>query len=414
MEADPDAIRRAREEAALTQEQLGHPLLTRQAVSAIEMGRVKPSARSLGHIATRLGLPVEALLREGGPAPEVRVIQLRRLCEAHDYRQALHRAEVLLKLRKDVPALLAGAHHYAGIALYYLKRYEEAAEHQRAARSDAERIPDPWLAAESLDWEAASRMLLGDPHALVMARDALTRYRRLQTRTPEVEVRMLRRLATILHSRGQYAEAERNYNEALEVSGVVQAMENAGPLFHGLAGISKEAGDLPRAIELMRRAIACYRFNDALTDIALARAENDLAQLLIEVGTLDEADTLLASTLTRLSRIGAGAVPLRPDVVLSTSRLREKQGRPREAVDLAQQAVELSERAGFPWPLAESLMHLGDLQEADGHPRLADRSYRRAIDVLRGADLPEREREAVQAYRQFRHGRRAARRAVSS
>lgn len=60
-------------------------------------------------------------------------------------------------------------------------------------------------------------------------------------------------------------------------------------------------------------------------------------------------------------------------------------------------------------PLAEGLQQLGDLHEAHGHPRLADRSYRRAIEVLHAAGLAERKQAAIRAHRLQRRKRRAGR-----
>src|SRR2546423_8087435 len=85
VEVNVELIRRARVDAGLSQEELGDPLLTRQAVHAIEAGRIRPSPRSLAHIAKRLGLPVEAFLGEDRPTLDSRVMELQRLVDAGNY-----------------------------------------------------------------------------------------------------------------------------------------------------------------------------------------------------------------------------------------------------------------------------------------------------------------------------------------
>jgi tetratricopeptide (TPR) repeat protein len=414
VEADPGLIRRAREEAGLTQAQLGEPLLTRQAVSSIEVGRVKPSRRTLGHIANRLGLPIEALLRGGRPPVEDRVAELRRLLDAGRYEQVLRRVESLLRVPDAGPTLLAGAHHHAGVALYQMERFAEAVTRLETARAQAECVPDPGLVAESLDWESAARHALDDPRALELARDAIARYRRIEPRDPEVEARMLRRVAISLSRRGAHEEAERIFDEALELAGVVEAIHSAGRDYHMLAGSVSQAGNAWRAIELMRKAIACYILDKGAGDVRLAGAENDLALLLIEVGGLDEADALLTLALSQLSKAGGDAGTKRPYVLHTVSRLRQMQGRMREALDWARQAIAVSEELEQTGPLAEALTQLGDLQEAGGHARLADRSYRRAIEVLHDAQLPELEKQARAAHRQLRQRRRGGQRTAAS
>jgi tetratricopeptide (TPR) repeat protein len=249
---------------------------------------------------------------------------------------------------------------------------------------------------------------------LDLAQEALARYRRIEPREPEVEARMLRRVAISLSRRGAYEEAERIFDEALELAGVVEAIHSAGRDYHMLAGSVSRAGNAWRAIELMRKAIACYILDKVAGDVRLAGAENDLALLLIDVGGLDEADALLTLALSQLSKAGGDAGTKRPYVLHTVSRLRQMQGRMREALDCARQAVAVSEELEQPGPLAEALTQLGDLQEAGGHPRLADRSYRRAIEVLHGAQLPELEKQARAAHRQFRQRRSGGQRTAAS
>jgi tetratricopeptide (TPR) repeat protein len=409
VDADPQAIRRAREAAGLSQAQLGEPLLTRQGVQSIEAGRVRPSHRSLSHIARRLNLPLEALLREGGPAADRRVLQLEQLFETHRYTEVVERAEALLRLPRLGGRLLAGAHHYAGAALYQLDRAREAVDHLRAAREQAASTPDPWLMAESLDWEAAARHLLDDTSAVDLARKALTEYRMLQPRRPEVEARMLEHLGTALGRRGAYEAAARNYREALYVAGAVQALESAGRVYHGLAGCSRQEGNIGTAIKLMRKAIDFYRiehdFSNDSPGLALAKAENDLAMLLIDAGKLDEADELVTSALDRIRN---GRVDqLRPYVLHTRSQVRQKQGDLRAAFDLAEQTVDLSTRLGLSIPLSCGLQQLGELHEAVGHRRLADSNYRRAMETLDAAGLSDRRKEVEEAYRQLRRARRS-------
>lgn len=409
VDADPLAIRRAREGAGLSQAQLGEPLLTRQAVQSIEVGRVRPSRRSLNHIARRLGMPLEALLKEGGPAGDRRVLQLQYLVQTHRYQEAVERAEALLRASAQDGRLLAGAHHHAGVALFHLDRAREAVDHLRSAREQAARIPDPWLMAESLDWEAAARHLLDDTGAADLARQALDEYRRLPSRRPEVEARMLEHLGTALGRQGAYQAAARSYQEALHVAGTVQALENAGRVYHGLAGCSRQEKNFDTAIKLMRKAIDFYtvehEFRDDSSGLSLAKAENDLATLLLEVDRLDEAERLVASALRRITE--GGVEQLRPYVLHTRSQLLQHRGDLDGARRLAERTIELSTSLGLPVPLSHGLQQLGDLQEAAGQRRPADDSYRRAIETLDAAGLVDRRRAMEAAHTELRRRRRS-------
>jgi tetratricopeptide (TPR) repeat protein len=411
VDADPQLIRRAREKAGLSQAQLGAPLLTKQAVQSIEVGRVRPSPRSLAHIANRLGVPVESLLREGGPLPDRRVRELQRLCEEHRYSEVLERTAIILRAVPADARLRGSTHYYAGLACHRLNMSAAAIDHLVAARRDAAAVPDPWLAAESLDIEAAARHELNDPGASQLAAEALRQYRRLDRRQPEIEARMLENVGKTLWRRGDYQAAERSYEEALDVMGAVRALDSVGRIYHGLAGGLKLKGDLDGAEALMRKAIDLYEVEHGVRpdarDVSLAKAENDLALILLDLGRLEEADVLLTRALARLTE--AGVEQLRPYVLQSISRLRQRQDQTRAAFESANEAVELSDRLDLPIPLAEGLQQIGDLEEASGHPRRADRSYRRAIEVLRNADLGDRAVEIELTYQRLLEARRVGR-----
>jgi tetratricopeptide (TPR) repeat protein len=294
-----------------------------------------------------------------------------------------------------------------------MERPNEAITHLEQARQHAADVPDGAMVAESLDWEAAAWHLLDDPRALDVARDALTRYRRLPGRKTSVEVRMLWRVAGALSRRGAYEEAERCYDEALHIRRVGDDVGSVAKEYHTLAGRSRDAGDAHHALELMRKAVAFYMVNIELRggkfDAPLISGMNDLAMALMEVDHLDEADGALNTTLARLEESGGQTDQLVPYVLHTRSRLRQKQRRIGESIRDAEETVERSERLGLPRMRAAGLKQLGELYEGDGHPRLADRSYRQAIDVLHNAEEFDKEREVASAYRRLRQARRAHR-----
>ncbi|HAF11283.1 MAG TPA: hypothetical protein DCK98_14540 [Chloroflexi bacterium] len=55
-------IRAAREQRGISQTRLGAPYFTRAHVSAVELGKVAPSLKTLAHFATKLEVPLRSLI----------------------------------------------------------------------------------------------------------------------------------------------------------------------------------------------------------------------------------------------------------------------------------------------------------------------------------------------------------------
>ncbi|HKF78948.1 MAG TPA: tetratricopeptide repeat protein [Candidatus Dormibacteraeota bacterium] len=405
VDVEAAAIRRARQQAGLSQSQLGGTHLTRQAVHLIETGKVRPSIQSLSLIAGRLGLPMTAFLLDDERAehlPARRLAELERLCMQRQYATALALAdEVLAAAVPDQVAALA--HHWAGVALYHLTRAREAARRLQEAERLADRLPDPWLAADSMGWRAAALNRLDDGSALEVGFQALSRYRALEPRRPEVEARMLEHMGTFWGRRQGYDQAEACYRESLRVMGPVRDLERMASVYHGLAGCSRAIGDLDAAAALMRKALAFYVVEhelrpDGSRDM-LVRGENDYGDILMQQGRLDLAEELIETALGRLDAEAEGY--MRAGVLHSLGEVRMRQGRHEEALTILAEAVDLATSSDQPIPLAEAHQLLGELYEALGEREQADASYSAALAVLEAAELTERALDCQRAWRRL-------------
>ena len=407
VDIDPGSVRRAREEAGLSLAEVAGSELTRQAVHLIETGRMRPSTRTLEVIARRLGRPASDF-RAGGSwlvSTEVRLDALDRLCAEHRYDEMLRRAEDLLA-RESGKRMRALALFYAGVALYHLTRHQEAIARLRGVQELAEDLPDPWLAAEALDWEAKSRLNAGDLDVLPLAEEALRRYRALQPRSPEIEARMLEHLATCLLRRRDFDRSRVVFGEALQQlagRGAVRDLESMARIYHGLAGCTRASGDLRAATELMQRAVALYgvehELNPLPARISVPKAENDLGLMLMELGQLERAERLLLSAHEGF--VTAGAPRFRAQVLLSLGELRLAANRVdeafaavRQAVGLASESSELNDIA----TLAVGYRQLGELHHARGEEEAADAHFARALTLLDAAGLVARRAECQAAY----------------
>lgn len=337
-----------------------------------------------------------------------RIAQLERLTEQQRYLEVMELAQALLAERSR--GLWAYGHFYAGLALNRLFRPDEAIDHLRRARELFEVLDEPWLAAESLEWEAGARYLKEDPDALPVAEEALRRYRTLEPRAPEVESRMLEHLGTILVRHRSYLRARDCYDEALAVAGPRLDIVRLARIYHGLGNCHGSLGDRQRAIDLTTRAVTLYSVENDIRPqparVDLPRAEGDLGTCHLLQGDLERAEELFTSALDHLAETGVER--LRSHGLLSMAELRQAQGRLAEAIELIGEAIELAERFDERIALAMAHQQLGQVHAELGAHTQADESFERALEILERAGLEERRSLCLAAYARMRETRRSA------
>ncbi len=402
MTIDPDLLRQARLKAGLSLAQVAGSDLTRQAVHLIETGKVRPSMRSLQIIARRLGVSAMSFqlhLDAGAEMPHRRAAELERLCERQRFDEVVELASQLLA-QETSPYISAFAHLYVGRGLAELGRPEEALPHLRRAQRLFKLEDDPWSAAEAREWQAVALYLKQDVRAVVVVEDALERYRSLEPRRPEVEARMVERLATFLVRRLDYVRAQRCYEQALQIAGPVLDLTRLGRIYHGLGRCCYSLGETRRGIELVSRAVALYAVENDLRPaqarIALPRVENDLGLMLLREGQSERAEELFQSALHGFQE--AGAERLQSHVLLSLAEARQRQGRLGDAVDLNERALELAQRLDEWRAEATANRQLGEIHELRREHALADQGFQRALAILDEAGLPGPRAECLAAY----------------
>lgn len=337
-----------------------------------------------------------------------RIAQLERLSEQQRYLEVMEMAQALLDERSR--GLWAYGHFYLGQALNRLFRPDEAIDHLRQARELFDALDEPWLAAESLEWEAGARYLKEDPDALSMAEDALRRYRALEPRAAQVESRMLEHLGTILVRHRNYVRARDCYEEALQAAGPRLDIARLARIYHGLGTCHGELGDPQRAIDLTARAVTLYSVeNDIRPQAArtdLPRAEGDLGMRYLAQGDLGRAEELLGAAMDHLAETGVER--LRSRGLLSMAELRSVQGRLDEALALIDEAIALAERFDEQMALAMAHQQMGEVHAKRAAHDLSDRSFERALAILEQAGLEERRAQCLAAYGRVRETRQRA------
>ena len=387
--------------AGLSLAQVGGIELTRQAVHLIETGKVRPSMRSLRVLANRLGVPVTSLLAPTTsrvPFDQDSVSELARLCRDHQYEQVLTRGVEILEWSR-APDLIASAHHFIGEALCRMDRPQEALEHLRPARELFEALEDDQdRIAETMELEAQALASLEEPRALDVAEEALRQYRAGPRRRPEVESRLLQRIATILTARLEFARAQARYDEALTVAGGVRDLGRLARLYHGLAICHHGVGDVRVAADLLTKVQTLYEAEERLAGRSLgsdlARVENDLGLMLLRQGDYPRAEELLTSSLARYQH--GGLERKRSRVMLTLGELRQRQGRLDEALAVVRSARDLAEQLGETHALANSHRQLGELLAAMGRRAEAAADFDRALSILQEAGLGQPYAECLQ------------------
>jgi len=398
VDINPEALRQARVAAGLSLAQVGGAELTRQAVHLIETGKVRPSMRSLRVLANRLQVPVASLLAPTiarVPFDEDSLAELARLCRDHQYQQVLVKGDEILAWSR-APDMIATVHRFIGEALCRMDRPQEAMEHLQPARELFEALDDDQdRIAETMELEALALHIGEDPRALDVAEEAIRRYRAGDRRHPEVESRLLQRVATILTARHEFVQARAFYDEALHVDGGMRDLGRLARLYHGLAICHHGVGDVRIAAELLTKAHTLYEAEERLAGTSvgsdLARVENDLGLQLLRQGDLARAEELLLSSLERYRQGGLERRLSR--VLLTVGELRQRQGRLDEAMVVVEQARDLAERLDETHALAVSHRQLGELFAARGQRAEAVASFDRSMAIFAAAGLHEPEAE---------------------
>jgi tetratricopeptide (TPR) repeat protein len=372
--------------------------LTRQAIFLIEAGKTRPSMRTLELIATRSGKSVQSFLLNnplpGGPrAADARVGELQALCLQQRFDDATELGLPMLE-HTMAPRFEALVRHYVGQALVRSNRPDEGLEHLRRAQVLLEKDPDPWLAVECADWEAAALYLKEDSRALAVAEKALDLCRTTEPRLPGTEARILEHIAAIHVKNHTYDRAVAFYEEALQVAGSTRDLSRMGRTYHGLSIAYQERGELGRAIEYTYKALALYALEH---DKALvANGENELGMLLMRQGQMDRAGDAFRAALAHLEE--SGTERGRSHVMHSLGELLLRTGQYNEGIQTVKKAVDLAKRLDERIAQVDCHDLLGRLYERKRRHQLADKEYGVAFRLLKKEGLSDRLAEAHASY----------------
>jgi tetratricopeptide (TPR) repeat protein/DNA-binding XRE family transcriptional regulator len=401
----PSAVRQARLDKGLSLADVAGSEVTRATIHLVEMGRMRPSMRTLQLIAQRTGRPVAYFLdgQEGTEEHRAARDQLSHLVDTGDYTAAIALGSRLLDAQLEA-GIEADVRYSLGQAHVRSFQGEAALRHLTRALELFERLGDSWMSAHALDQQAVALFVLGDPRALTHALAALERCQRLEQPAPALRVGIFNLLGAIHSRKHDWRNAARFYQMGLESSDGLVSIRQIARLHDGLTAARQEMGDFGGALRSAERALALYSMDADV--MAIIRAENNLGYALLRNGELDAAAGHLYRALELCDEQGVQHVA-RAVVLNSIGELHLERGEPELARERLLRALESAIATKQRESEATARHLLGRTQGQLGDMEAARRSFTEALESLSQLELPDRLRQCAIEYAELlqRQGR---------
>ena len=393
----PGALKQARVEAGLSLAQLAGAELSRTAIHLFECGKARPSRRTLELIASRTGRPVSYFTTETGAEVHAEVDALCEDIERAFMRRELEEAARLCEelLGKSASASAhAYAQYYFGRCLIAQTRPEAAKPHFEAALAHYRARGDDWMSVECMQGIAKALFQLEDGAALAVAQEALRLCRSLDPLPEQTMAQLLDDIGAIHVIRHEWTQAIDTYEQAAEAAGSLRDLRRAALVYDNLSIVYQEVGNLTMAADCSRRATSLLSLER--NQGTLARAENNLALVLLRQGNFAEAEKHLQRALRLCAELHLDHG--RAHVLLSLAEVNLNQGLAEQASAYARDAAALAHALGE--RLSEALAHqyLGTAAAAEHDFARSDAEFDTALSLLEAAESPERLVECHVAY----------------
>jgi tetratricopeptide (TPR) repeat protein len=381
-------VKQARQEAGLSLAKVGVGHVTAPAIFLIETGRTRPSLPTLEHIARRTGKPVDFFLADpGGATDETQagLLELEAMIGEGRYGDAITLGHRLVGLASSAHRL-GRIRFFLGQAHLQLGQPELAEPLLLEAHQHFEAVDDPIMLAECLGWEASLAYMTQKSGAQQLAERALAICRGLQPVPHSTESRLLSILATVHVANSEWEPAIKLYEEAIEVAGSLYDLRRLALTYSGLSLAYREAGQVEAAARFASRSITLL---EVLRDrVSLARAENNLGLIRMAQGDRITARAHLDRSLelAQETELEVG----RSHVLLSLCELSLQEGNVEGARNMAEQALQLSERLHEGVNVAEAHTWLGRVAAEVGDTETVDAEFGMAISGFTELALTER------------------------
>lgn len=374
-------IRRARLQLGLSLAQVAGNDFSRAFLNQIELGRARPSTRTLQIIAERLQRSVEYFLQ--GADGSTMTLELRLIEAANRLRQgdaaASRRLMVEFLARPSLPQdMRVRARLVLGEALIRLRLLSEAIEVLETAIGESEQARLMSLRVELYDRMGSAFYGLRHPHDASRWWDrALAVYEEAGLVDPLLKARILGHRANLHYVAGAPREAIAGYQQALASAEQVLDLQTLGGIYEGLALSFQRTGDLVRALEFAQRSLRIF---ETLHDVRMgAQLRNNMAEILLQQERATEAEQLFLEGAESLKRVGDR--DLLPHLQAGAAEAALAAGRLDEAAARIATALAGSEGSNDPLARLSAERIAGLIAQAQGNAAEASEHFERALQV---------------------------------
>jgi tetratricopeptide (TPR) repeat protein len=388
VELRPGAVKQARKEVGLSLAQVAGNQISKAAIHLIEMGKSRPSMRTLELIAASTQKPLSFFLAGAPPTPGIGVgglanLQLRnleRLAIASEFGELRDACRTLVEQPLD-PRSEAYSRYYLGRAQVGLLEAAEAAENLVRARALFQKLGDGWMAVECLDWHAWALHINAQPEALPLAMQALNECRGLAPVPILTEAQILTHVAVVHDARNEPDVAIEYYSAALVASKDLLDPSRLGDFYWELGAVYQKLGDLDGGSSYANKALASYRTR--LERDSVASAERLLGSVLLRHGQVSDAEEHLGRSLAIFEELKDDRG--RSRALHDLADLHIATGEFADAQRFADLALTLSKSLGEDVATAAAHQLRGRIADSEGQPERSDREFETAIEILETA-----------------------------
>lgn len=375
-----ERIREARQARGLTQAQLAQGIATKGFISQVERNRATPSLPKLQIIAGRLGLALDDLVGERRATDMTYLVKSAELAvKAGEPARSVELAEEAMALATSASER-ANLHRIRGTALDAMGDPDGALKAYQTAAATA---PPDDLELNAMIWvEIGTVLELRERfnaaiEANLRALDWLHRCRHAE---PALRPRVLVNLSSEHFALGEMGRAMEYAQHALEAATDSESLFRIANAHMALGIVANEAGQLDRAVEHCNRALELHR-RIGQEQIA-NRILNNLGDVHFSAGRREEARRYQLRCLERAREIHD-----RYEVAVTAAELARYallDGEFQPALTYAREASEAAQAAADHVREAIAVAYEARALSGLGHPRAAERLFRRSLETLLG------------------------------
>ncbi len=381
-------VRKARHELGLSLAAVAGKDFSRAFLNLVELGKARPSTRTLQIIAERLQRPIEYFLQDAEASATALELALT------ESQTRLHRgdtagAEALLDQLLKRHAILPEVRTRAQLIL------AEAWLRRGAVENGMALLHEAITAAERGRWRGLLVELydrMGSAHYLRRRFQeagrwwdkALQEYEAAGLTDPLLRARILGHQANILYSTGTPADAIAAYESAIAAAEQVLDMKGLAGLYEGLAMSLHRAGQQNRALEYAQRSLRLF---ETVQDLRMsAQLHLNMADILLQEGRAAEAERLFNEGAVQLERVGDP--DLVPYLISGAAEAALEQGALDRAEVRMAEALAAVSQSGDPLARAATERIAGRITHALGRPAESRTHFERALEAAASFESP--------------------------